>query len=148
MGSLYDQAQLRILLVGADQDWTAAVRSAASTLGAAVDTRRTVKEAIARLLQPRRTYSHVLAQGNLDRRSIDALAGLLDEVTRQPAFLILLGEEAGSNTVVPHVTHPDAAGLLDAMAAGPPNGNGNGANGHEPDLTAPQVAASLCLWHR
>ena len=143
MGSLYDQAQTRILLVGADQDWTAAVRSAGSTLGAAVDTRRTVKEAIARLLQPRRPYSHVLAQGNLDRRSIDALAGLLDEVTRQPAFLILLGEEAGSNTVVPHVAYPDAMGLLEAMATGALNGNGNGTSAHEPDLTAPQVAASL-----
>lgn len=126
-----------VLLVDAGPAWSEAARSACAQLHSALEIVPGVQAAIARLLKPRQPYSHVLASSGLPRRSLDALAGLLDEVTQQPAFLILLGDEGSTNAAL-SVSSPDAEALLAAM-----NFVADPGAAATPELTPPQLAASL-----
>ncbi len=131
-------AQPQVLLVGADRAWEHAVREAALNCSLTVDMRHTVQEAIAQLLQPRWPYSHVLAPAGLHRRSLDALAGLLDEVNTQPAALILLGEQKAATAATNGVAQPDPEALAAAMHLVDAGGAKTALA-----LTPPQLAASL-----
>lgn len=126
-----------VLLVEAGPAWSDAAEAACAQLHSALETVSGVRAAIARLLKPRQPYSHVLAWAGLPRRSLDALAGLLDEVTQQPALLILLGDE-GSASPALSVSTPDPEALLAAM-----NFVAELSTPAAQELTPPQLAASL-----
>jgi EAL domain-containing protein (putative c-di-GMP-specific phosphodiesterase class I) len=56
-----------------------------------MDVLATVDDALAWLLRPDRLCTHVLVPASLDPGRIDALAGMVDEVTSRPTPLLLLG---------------------------------------------------------
>jgi EAL domain-containing protein (putative c-di-GMP-specific phosphodiesterase class I) len=105
----------RILLVGPDPAWLPAVAEAAGRIGAAVDTTPDVDSALAWMLPPCRLYSHVLATVKLTTQAIDALAGMLDEVTLTPTPLLLLGSPPSAHAGVRCVVRPDADALVLAL---------------------------------
>ena len=82
---------LRLLLVGTDPAWRVFVQDGADRVGARLDIVPDVPAAIAWMLDPARIYDHVIASAPLGAREIDALAGMLDEVTLRPTPLLLLG---------------------------------------------------------
>jgi EAL domain-containing protein (putative c-di-GMP-specific phosphodiesterase class I) len=105
---------LRLLLVGPDPAWLPAVMEAAARIGAGVDTQPDVLSALAWMLPPR-IYSHVLATVPLTSQAIDALAGMLDEVTLAPTPLLLLGSPGGAHAVARYVVRPDPDDLVLAL---------------------------------
>ena len=96
-----DAHTARLLLVGTDRAMQEAARAAASQLGASLDTVPDSHEALTRMLRHVGTYTCVLAVAPLTSQTIDALAGMLDEVTQHPTPLLLLGcaSCSGANTV-------------------------------------------------
>lgn len=87
-----------LLLVGDDDPaLLAAVTGAAQNLPASLDIMPTLDTSLAWLLHPFPGVTHVLAPASLPVADIDALAGMVDEVTHGRACVILLGE------------HPDIA---------------------------------------
>jgi EAL domain-containing protein (putative c-di-GMP-specific phosphodiesterase class I) len=105
----------RILLVGPDTAWAPIVAEAAARIGAAVDTTPDVESALSWLLPPCRLYSHVLATVPLTPRAIDALAGLLDEVTLTPTPLLLLGAPPSAHAGARCVCWPNEDALVLAL---------------------------------
>jgi EAL domain-containing protein (putative c-di-GMP-specific phosphodiesterase class I) len=105
----------RILLVGPEATWAQAVYESAGRIGAAVDTKPDVGSALAWMLPPCRLYTHVLATVPLTSHEIDALAGLLDEVTLTPTPLLLLGTPLSTHAGVRCVNRPDADALVLAL---------------------------------
>jgi len=106
---------LRLLLVGPDPAWLPAVMEAAARIGAGVDTQPDVSGALAWMLPPCRIYSHVLATVKLTSQAIDALAGMLDEVTLAPTPLLLLGSPGSAHAGTRCVVRPDADDLVLAL---------------------------------
>ena len=105
-----------MLFVGSDQAWQNAAATAARQLGAALDIKPDVKSALESMLVPGCVYDHVLAVAPLRARSIDALAGMLDEVTFRPTPLLLLGcESYGVATPVPCVEKVDPLAVTAAL---------------------------------
>ncbi len=111
---------LRLLLVSRDEELRHATELAAATLGATLEMLPDLDAAIPRLLQCDAIFSHVLApampsQGANAAQEIDALAGMVDEVTTTPTRLLLLGaaEDRGPTEVA--VPHPDAEGIIAAL---------------------------------
>jgi EAL domain-containing protein (putative c-di-GMP-specific phosphodiesterase class I) len=130
----------RLLLVGEEPALAAAATAAASRLGVRIDVMPGVDEALAWLLQAEHLCTHVLAPATLRAQSLDALAGMVDEVTSRPTPLLLLGahhdqSQGASVTAVPHPT-PEAiaAAVRDyrPFSAAEP-----------PDLTAAMLRSSL-----
>jgi EAL domain-containing protein (putative c-di-GMP-specific phosphodiesterase class I) len=80
-----------------------------------VDTQPDVPSALAWMLPPCRIYSHVLATVPLTSQAIDALAGMLDEVTLVPTPLLLLGSPSSAHAGVRCVYRPDPDGLVLAL---------------------------------
>ncbi len=114
---------LRLLLVGTDPAWRAFVQDGAARAGATLDFAPDVSSAIAGMLDPSRTYDHVIASAPLVTREIDALAGMLDEVTLRPTPLLLLGFRVhGSARGVRWLPGPDPAALDEAWRV-PPTGS-------------------------
>jgi EAL domain-containing protein (putative c-di-GMP-specific phosphodiesterase class I) len=105
----------RLLLVGSDTAWVPAVAEAARRLGAVVDTLPDVEAALAWMLPPSHLYSHVLATAPLSAQIIDALAGMLDEVTLTPTPLVLLGCAISAQAGVRCVVQPDVDALVFAL---------------------------------
>ena len=108
--------QPRFLFVGAHAAWRKAAEDVAARRGATLDVQPDVKAALAWMLPPSQCYDHVFAVAPLRSKAIDALAGMLDEVTLRPTPLLLLGC-ANSATATPMrcVEHPDADALAAAM---------------------------------
>lgn len=129
--------QPRLLLIGPDPAWMGVVGAAATRIGAPVDVQPDVAGAIAWMLPPSRIYSHVLATVPLTSQEIDALAGMLDEVTLAPTPLLLLGSPDCGSTAVRCVHRPDEDALILALRSvwrAPPE---------QPPLSARDLAASL-----
>lgn len=110
------EPQLRLLLVGTDATWRIVVQDAANRLGASLDMLPDVGAALGWMLDSTKVYSHVLALGPLGSREVDALAGMLDEVTLQPTRLLLLGcrGDGGANPWS-HITDPVAESIVAAL---------------------------------
>jgi EAL domain-containing protein (putative c-di-GMP-specific phosphodiesterase class I) len=106
---------LRLLLVGPDPAWLPAVTEAAARIGAGVDAQPDVASAVAWMLPPCRIYSHVLATVPLTSQAIDALAGMLDEVTLSPTPLLLLGSPGSAPAGARCVVRPDPDALVLAL---------------------------------
>ena len=133
------EIQPRLLFVGTDPDWESAAREAASQLGAALDVQPDVTAALASMLAPNQVYQHVLAVGPLRSRAMDALAGMLDEVTLRPTRLLLLGcASSGTATPMACVDHPDAGAVVAALGS-------NRAQPHpgEPPMDSAELASTL-----
>jgi uncharacterized protein (DUF2384 family) len=92
---LQDVRPTRLLLVADNPDLQAAGRRAATDMGVAIDIMPDVEAALSWLLRPERLCTHVLAQSSIDSQRIDALAGMVDEVTSLPTPLLLLGADEG-----------------------------------------------------
>jgi EAL domain-containing protein (putative c-di-GMP-specific phosphodiesterase class I) len=109
----------RLLLVGSDPAWHAVAQEAASRCGAALDVQPDVRAALASMLYPTPTYDHVMAVAPLRSRSIDALAGMLDEVTLHQTPLLLLGcATSGTATPMICIDRPSADAVVSALGRG------------------------------
>ena len=108
--------KLRLLLVCSVPSWLAVVDEAADRLGATLDIVPDVPAALARMLRPDRVYDHVLAVAPLNSRVLDALAGMLDEVTLRPTPLLLLGcATCGTANGLQCQLEPDAGAICMAL---------------------------------
>ena len=108
-----DIPQPRYLFVGNDATWRGVTADVAARRGAILDEMPTVASALAWMLPPGQVYDLVLAEGPLDSRSADALAGMLDEVTLRPTPLLLL--RCGSSSLamrLPCVDEPSVEAVL------------------------------------
>ena len=90
-----DTPATRLLLVGDEPALQAAATTAAARLGARLDVMPGVDEALAWMLLPERICTHVLAPASLSPHRLDALAGMVDEVTSRPTPLLLFGADGG-----------------------------------------------------
>lgn len=106
----------RLLLVGESPRWHEATLQAAAKLNVQLDVVADVRAALTRMLKPNPVYGHVLAETPISCRAIDALAGMLDEVTQRPTPLVLLGcaTYTGANAVRCLAT-PDPGALCEAL---------------------------------
>jgi EAL domain-containing protein (putative c-di-GMP-specific phosphodiesterase class I) len=126
----------RLLLVGSEPPWRDLVVEIAHQIGAQLDIVADVGTALARMLHPEDAYDHVLAIGPLRSREVDALAGMLDEVTRHTGSLILLGAGCNGVNTTRCVHQLDAETLRQALSAtiAPVNGS---------PLSAAELTAAL-----
>lgn len=109
--------QSRLLLVGADPTWHTLVVATAARLGAEIDTVADVPAALGRMLRPDHVYDHVLAVGPISSREMDALAGMLDEVTLRTTPLLLLGcVVCGGANAINFLDEPDGEALYALLA--------------------------------
>jgi EAL domain-containing protein (putative c-di-GMP-specific phosphodiesterase class I) len=138
MPEIANAAPLRLLLVGGDAALHREAEAAAAMVGAALDHSPDLDAAIARLLGPNATFSHVLAPATMAPAETDALAGMVDEVTPSPTRLLLLGaaEDRGPTEVAVPVAN--AAGIVAAV-----RGTRRTAAPAEVELTAEEVRISL-----
>ncbi len=81
----------RLLLVGSHPAMQHAAEAAATRLGAGLDTVPDTQAALAHMLRQPARYGCVLAVAPLPMRAVDALAGMMDEVSHQPTRLLVLG---------------------------------------------------------
>ncbi len=107
--------EIRLLLVGTDQAWVALVAEAASRIRAKLDLVPDVQTALARMLRPDHVYARVLTCCPLQSREVDALTGMLDEVTLHTTPLIVLGPGCTGVNSVAWVLEQDPDALLDAL---------------------------------
>jgi EAL domain-containing protein (putative c-di-GMP-specific phosphodiesterase class I) len=107
----------RLLLVGDEPALEAAATEAAAKLGVPLDIMPDVDSALAWLLMPAHLCTHVLAPASLSPQRLDALAGMVDEVTSRPTPLLLLGadpEQAQGSSVLA-MTRASAAAIEQAV---------------------------------
>jgi EAL domain-containing protein (putative c-di-GMP-specific phosphodiesterase class I) len=90
----------RLLLVTADATLRSEAEAASRRLGTPMDVMPTLEAALSWMLRPEQLCTHVLVPGSMDPQRIDALAGMVDEVTSLPTPLLLLG---GTDTQGPSV---------------------------------------------
>ena len=86
-----DTMTTRLLLVAADPLLEREAVAAARRLGTTMDVLPNVEAALSWLLRPEQLCTHVLVPASMDPQRIDALAGMVDEVTSLPTPLLLLG---------------------------------------------------------
>ena len=129
----------KMLFVGTDPIWHSVARQVAFSRGARLDVQPDVKSALAYMLKPNQMYEHVLAVAPLRSRAMDALAGMLDEVTMRPTPLLLLGcATSGTASPMECVHHPDVDAVNAALDAGrtPPLAG-------EPPMSSAELASTL-----
>jgi EAL domain-containing protein (putative c-di-GMP-specific phosphodiesterase class I) len=128
----------RLLLVSNDPALVTEASVAAARLHASLDVMPTLDDAIAWLLHPDNLCTHVLAPASLGPAEIDALAGMVDEITRVPTPLLLLGGTDGHAQGVLAVSPFDAGAIETALRAlqpfTPPA---------RPELTPPELRVAL-----
>jgi EAL domain-containing protein (putative c-di-GMP-specific phosphodiesterase class I) len=83
----------RLLLIGDDPAWHAAVGMACQELGAELEVIGAMPGAIGRLLQNDAGFSHVLLCGLCSEPELDAIRGLLGEAAEPPVMLRLGGPD-------------------------------------------------------
>lgn len=77
--------------MSADPDLQREAQSAAKRLGTPMDVLPSLEAALSWMLRPDQLCTHVLVPASMDPQRIDALAGMVDEVTSLPTPLLLLG---------------------------------------------------------
>jgi EAL domain-containing protein (putative c-di-GMP-specific phosphodiesterase class I) len=107
----------RLLLVSNDPALADIASSAAANLHASLDVMPTLDAAIAWLLHPDNLCTHVLAPAALGPSEIDTLAGMVDEITRVPTPLLLLGGTTGNAQGVLAISPFDAGAIETALRA-------------------------------
>ncbi len=131
--------QPRLLFVGSDPAWQSAAQAAASRVGARLDLQPDVPSALASMLTLKRVYQHVLAVSPLRSRAMDALAGMLDEVTLRPTPLLLLGcGSSGTATPMECVDHPNADAIETALGT-----NKTPTHPGQPPMDSAELATTL-----
>lgn len=110
---------MRLLLVTREQAWLDAAVEAAAILGAELDVLPDVDQALRWALHIDRVCTHVLASGRLDAAQIDALAGMVDELTLLPTPLVLLGQHVEPGQSIIAVAEPDSGAIVTAINAQP-----------------------------
>ena len=105
----------RLLLLCGSIPVVAAVRAAARRVGASLDEARDVPEALAMLLHPNVTYSHLLVPAGVAEADLDDLLGLASEDVRNEP--LLLGEQPFQRWNAHHVIEPSADALVPILAA-------------------------------
>jgi EAL domain-containing protein (putative c-di-GMP-specific phosphodiesterase class I) len=137
-------ARSRLLLVSADPELVDAAGTAARHLFAWLEVMPTLDSALAWLLHPSPTSTHVLAPADLPPGDIDALAGMVDEVTGGRARLFLLGRKRhpgpldGEERGITLIDPCDAAGIERVLTQHPPAGLPA-----RPDLSVADLRAAL-----
>lgn len=106
---------MHLLLVSADPRLIDAARGAAVRLRAPIDVMPTVDAALAWLLHRSPTCTDVLVPANLPAAELDALGGMVDEVTFGRATLYILGSRQGDGRSVVGVEYSDAAAIAWAL---------------------------------
>ena len=128
----------RLLLVGTDPVMHEAARAAAGRLRASLDAMPDCQAALAHMLRHVGNYTCVLAIAPLTGQALDALAGMLDEVTHHTTPLLLLGctscSSANMVQCLAEVT-PDA--IVSALSQPPP------APLEQSPLTADELVSAL-----
>jgi EAL domain-containing protein (putative c-di-GMP-specific phosphodiesterase class I) len=81
----------RLLLVTAEPALQQDASAAAARLGTPIDVLPNLEAALSWLLRPTQLCTHVLVPANMDPQRLDALAGMVDEVTSTPTPLLMLG---------------------------------------------------------
>ncbi len=81
----------RLLLVTAEPALQGEAAAAAARLGTKIDVLPSLEAALSWLLRPAQLCTHVLVQASMDPQRLDALAGMVDEVTSVPTPLLMLG---------------------------------------------------------
>jgi EAL domain-containing protein (putative c-di-GMP-specific phosphodiesterase class I) len=109
------ESPIRLLLVTEDAAARYAATAAAQALGASLYITGDINEAIALLLRPVALFTHVLAPSTLSPADIDALAGMVDEVTPALTRLLLLNAEREHGPTELAVPTPDATGITAAI---------------------------------
>lgn len=134
----------RLLLVSADPRLVDAAGTAARHLSAWLEVMPTLDSALAWLLHPSPTSTHVLAPADLPPGDIDALVGMVDEVTGGRARLFLLRRRPHAGPVndnergITVIDPCDAAGIERVLTEHPPGGFPP-----RPDLSAAELRAAL-----
>jgi EAL domain-containing protein (putative c-di-GMP-specific phosphodiesterase class I) len=101
----------RLLLVTADPGLQREGAAAAKRLGTPMDVLPTLEAALSWMLRPDQLCTHVLVPASMDPRRIDALAGMVDEVTSRPTPLLLLGGTDDQGPLVLAVEHSAFAAI-------------------------------------
>ena len=81
----------RLLLVATSPVLQQEATAAASRLGVQIDVLPSLEAALSWLLRPDQLCTHVLVSADMKPHHLDALAGMVDEVTSVPTPLLLLG---------------------------------------------------------
>ncbi len=102
-------------MLGNDQRYLALVREAADATGAVLHEATDADTALAMLLVPEPSYSHLLVLPGHDVRQVDDLLGLAAEDVRNEP--LLLGEQPHAAWAARHVADPSVATLVDLLAA-------------------------------
>jgi EAL domain-containing protein (putative c-di-GMP-specific phosphodiesterase class I) len=101
----------RLLLVTADPGLQREGAAAAKRLGTPMDVLPTLEAALSWMLRPDQLCTHVLVPASMDPRRLDALAGMVDEVTSRPTPLLLLGGTDDQGPLVLAVEHSAFAAI-------------------------------------
>jgi EAL domain-containing protein (putative c-di-GMP-specific phosphodiesterase class I) len=108
-----------VLLVGADRQWSRAIRAAAGDLGGiAVHAVASGRVALRRLMQAQRPYSQVLLNPARDDGLIPTLLSLTCDEAGSETSLLLLGRSAVAPSRACVVPGPARAAVLAALAGG------------------------------
>ena len=81
----------RLLLVTDSPVLQHEARAAAERLGVPIDVLPNLESALSWLLRPGQLCTHVLVPADINPQHLDALAGMIDEVTSRPTPVLLLG---------------------------------------------------------
>ena len=81
----------RLLLVTADPALQREAQAAGARLGVPIDVLPSLEASLSWLLRPDRLCTHVLVAADMKPHHLDALAGMVDEVTSRPTPVLLLG---------------------------------------------------------
>src|SRR6185437_874554 len=140
MGIAMRPTGLHLLLVSTSREWTRAVETAAARIGAgAVEAAGSGREAIARLVNTPRPYSHVLVQPSCSDGLIEDLHGLTSGEVGSDTRLLLLGPPATPapriQVIVRASPRSVGAALADAAVEWP--------NGPPPGMRAKDVRDAL-----
>lgn len=113
-------SQPRMLLVGTDPAWTRVAGEVANRRGSALDVQPDVPGALASMLDRPADYEHVLAVAPLRPKSVDALAGMMNEASLNHPNLLLLGcTSSGTASQMACVEAADADALNTALDHSP-----------------------------
>ena len=105
----------RLLLVTASPVLQHEARAAAERLGVPIDVLPDLEAALSWLLRPEQLCTHVLVPADINPQHLDALAGMIDEVTSLPTPVLLLGGAGDQGPSVLAVEQGAAAAITQTL---------------------------------